>query len=239
MSLFRLFLILTIASTIGSCDTPCDNKVIDFDKHSVCIPKNRDKIIITCYGGASQEIALFAGEKNIAAHPDVTSFHMFNKIYQTLQKLPSVETFDDVNLETLIKYNPDIVFAGATSTRMNEKIKSANTTLFTLDIGKHSIQTLLDEFLAVGNILNNPALSKLQAVLNKDVYQAPVGTFWWDRPSPESILGILWLSKIIYPQQFSDIDLMAISKDFYKKFYNYTLSDDEYKSFFAQKEALR
>ncbi|MDD4884804.1 MAG: peptide ABC transporter substrate-binding protein, partial [Sulfuricurvum sp.] len=67
---------------------------------------------------------------------------------------------------------------------------------------------------------------------NKAIYRAPIGTFWWDRPSPESILGFIWLSKILYPEEMDDIDLKIETKKFYKKFYDYSLSDEEYDHFF-------
>lgn len=316
----------------------CANKVPDFAKNEVCIPQKIDKIIITCYGGASQEIALFMGAGKIVAQPDVKKFQQFLKIYPTLKNIPNAGTFNDVNLEYLLKLNPDIVFAGVTSIPSNERIKEMNIPVFTLGIGKHNISSLMEEFLHVGKILHkeqkakelirywhskmdmirlripkvksskpqkvfytnspssglnsehkqwwgdefiraaggvnvasdiviqgpisaetlsiwnpdiiitstnnksnasaggfmkNTAFKNLKAVRNRVVYQAPIGTFWWDRPSPESILGIIWLSKILYPEAMHDIDLKQETKVFYKKFYNYTLSDKEYVEFFV------
>lgn len=323
------------SSSLAGTNEDCDKKVPDFTGKEICIPHKIDKIIITCYGGGSQEIALFMGADKIIAHPDTKQFEEFLRIYPDLKNVPSVGTFNDVNLETLLKLQPTIVFAGITSAPMNERIRSAGIPLYTLGIGKHSIGSLLSEFdhmetilhkeqkaqdlinywkttlvlidkrlskiepskrkkvfytsasgkigtesprswgdefiesaggvnvaakipfqggvnsevlnvwnpdaiitttngknnLTVEGILKDPALSQLKAVRDKGVYQAPVGTFWWDRPSPESILGILWLSKTLYPKEMMDIDLKRETKYFYKKFYGYTLTDKEYKSF--------
>lgn len=314
----------------------CDKKVPDFTSNEVCIPKRIDKIIITCYGGGSQEIALFMGADKIVAQPDTRQFKMFTKIYPNLKNIPSIGTFNDVNLETLLKLRPTMVFAGVTSSPMNERIRSAGIPLYTLGIGKHSIPTLLQEFSRVGAILRkeqkaneligywnqtlssidkrlsridpskrkrvfytstsgkistdgpkswseefieaagginvakeitvqgsvnpeilnlwnpdviitttnaksmfnaekirkDPALKHLKAVRGQKVFSSPVGTFWWDRPSPESILGILWLSKTLYPKELADIDLKYETKRFYKRFYGYDLSDIEYKLLF-------
>ena len=314
----------------------CTKKVPDFAKIEVCIPQKIDKIIITCYGGASQEIALFMSADKIVAHPDTRQFRQLSRVYPYIKNIPSVGTFNDVNLETLLKLHPTIVFAGITSLPMNERIRSAGIPIYTLGIGKHSIPTLLQEFAHVGKMLhkeqkadalisywrdtlsmidqrlskidpakrkkvfytstaakigsgspknwgddfiesaggmnvaaaipfqggvnaevlniwnpdviitttngknnlnaqwirNDPALSQLKAVHDNKVFEAPIGTFWWDRPSPESILGIIWLSKILYPEAMHDIDLKQETKVFYKKFYNYTLSDKEYVEFF-------
>lgn len=339
MKASRIFILMALIWSYALALVPasCDKKVADFSSKEICIPKNIDKIIITCYGGGSQEIALFMGADKIIAHPDTKQFEEFSRVYPSLKNIPSVGTFNDVNLETLLKLQPSIVFAGVTSTQMNERIYSAGIPLYTLGIGKHSIPSLLAEFAHVGIILhkeqkadalisywnntlilidkrlskidpnkrkkvfytsaagkigtesprswgdefiesagginvaakipfqggvnaevlnvwnpdviitttngknnlnaqgirNDPALSQLKAVREKQVFQAPIGTFWWDRPSPESILGTLWLSKILYPSEMKDIDLKYETKKFYKKFYSYTLSDKEYEEFFT------
>jgi iron complex transport system substrate-binding protein len=63
------------------------------------------------------------------------------------------------------------------------------------------------------------------------VYCCPVGAFWWDRPSPEAILGIMWLAKTLYPKAMSDIDIKKETKWFFERFYKYSLTDKEYESF--------
>lgn len=85
---------------------------------------------------------------------------------------------------------------------------------------------------AVVNVKNDPKLSDLKAIKNNKIYQVPIGAFWWDRPSPEAPLGIMWLATEIYPEYTKDIDLKKETKEFFKEFYNYDLSDDEYNSFF-------
>ena len=72
----------------------------------------------------------------------------------------------------------------------------------------------------------------LKAIKNKQVFSIPIGGFWWDRPSPEATLGFLWLAQTVYPEYMGDVDLAAETKDFFKEFYGYDLSDDEYASFF-------
>lgn len=84
----------------------------------------------------------------------------------------------------------------------------------------------------LAQILDDERISKLKAVEEKQVYQFPIGGFWWDRPSPESPLGFMWLAKTVYPEYTKDIDLKKETKEFFKEFYDYTLSDEEYESFF-------
>ena len=81
-------------------------------------------------------------------------------------------------------------------------------------------------------ILDDARISKLAAVKNKEVYQFPIGGFWWDRPSPESPLGLMWLAKTVYPEYTEKIDLRKECDYFFKTFYNYELTDEDYDSFF-------
>lgn len=81
-------------------------------------------------------------------------------------------------------------------------------------------------------IIDDTRIKNLDFVKNNKVYSCPIGAFWWDRPSPESPLGFMWLAKTLYPEYTESIDLREETKYFYKEFYDYELSDDEYNSFF-------
>jgi len=309
----------------------------DFLGKEIAKPQKAERIIVTCYGGAVQELAIFAPQK-IIAHPGAARFVFFEKLFPDLARKESVGTFNDVNLETLFKLKPDVVFAGVTSLATNERIEQSGIKLFTLGIGKHTLPTLLEEFKAVGvfldqeakaqklitfwnetlhllqnklpdenarlrvlyangsnqlssegkgwwgdvfitqaggqnvaqavrikctlnaetllefnpdvvilsnnknfqtsreSIKKNPLYKNLKAVQNNRIFIAPVGGFWWDRPSPEAILGIVWLAKVLYPDALQEIDLYAHTQKFYKEFYGYDLTHKEYETFFASKK---
>ena len=81
-------------------------------------------------------------------------------------------------------------------------------------------------------VRDNPRMRNVKAVKDNRVYPCPVGAFWWDRPSPEAILGILWLAKTLYPERMKGLDLEKETASFYKRFYDYGLSGGEYGSFF-------
>ena len=84
---------------------------------------------------------------------------------------------------------------------------------------------------SAGAIRANPQLRNVKAVRENAVYRCPVGAFWWDRPSPEAILGIMWLAKTLYPSAFTDTDLKGETDSFFRRFYGYNLSDEEYEAF--------
>lgn len=312
----------------------CLHAVRDAAGRSVCVPHRIERIAITCYGGAVQEIALFKGGDRIVAQPDVARFPQLARMYPRLRRLPDAGSFDNVNLESLLALRPDIVFASISSGSTNDRIRSLGIPVFTLGTGRQDIHTILEEFERVGAMLGeedkartlvaywrdqlaairrriagtgtpkrvlylggsggtenrlgwgdafitaaggvnvahdleskgavsaeqirlwNPdvivtstnagnrtspasirresAYRQVRAVADGQVHAAPIGGFWWDRPSPEAILGILWLSRILYPESMKDMNLEKETKMFFSKFYDYALSDDEYRRFFRQ-----
>lgn len=109
-----------------------------------------------------------------------------------------------VSMEQVLKWNPDIV------------ILSSNT-LMKLNNGKKSIDKLLTD----------QSWQKVNAVKTSKVYFNPDGAFYWDRYSAEEALQIQWAAKIINPDKFANIDIIKETKNFYKTFLNYDLSEEE------------
>lgn len=307
--------------------------VVDRSGATVILPESLDRILITCYGGASHEIALLGGEARIIAQPTVELFTQFTKIYKTLLVVPDAGSFNDINIEHIVTLKPDIVIASIISSRGNERIEKMGIPVVTVGTGRTTIRILLDEFAMMGVILDaedtagelvdywesrlsfiaertgslpqskkktvfycstgspfttegstgwgqnyidasgginvsgevknngtvtseqlllwNPdviiartnslgspcdrteeirKLEALSAVRNNEIHYCPIGTFWWDRPSPEAILGILWLSKTLYPELMEDVDIKTETVAFYERFYQYRLTGTEYDS---------
>lgn len=67
-------------------------------------------------------------------------------------------------------------------------------------------------------ILSDSGLSLVDAVKNRQIYTFPSYIDSWDLPSPESILGIMWLAKTLYPEQVS-FDMNTEARGFYTSFY--------------------
>jgi len=80
-------------------------------------------------------------------------------------------------------------------------------------------------------VYTDPRWSNIKAVKEKQVYLSPQSPFKWiDKPfGANTVLGILWTGKVIYPEKYSDIDLKEEVKSFYKEYYHYDLSDEEVK----------
>ena len=91
------------------------------------------------------------------------------------------------------------------------------------------------DYIIVGTNNRNPAydalmadeaLVGLSAIQNNKVYKTPQGTLPWDTLGPEIAMMPVFVGKTLHPELFEDIDLKTLMTEFYKKFYNYDLSDE-------------
>lgn len=80
-------------------------------------------------------------------------------------------------------------------------------------------------------VYNDSNWASINAVKNHEVYLSPQSPFkWFDRPvGANMIIGVPWTAKVIYPDQYSDIDMVSVTKEFYSEFYHFDLSDDQAK----------
>lgn len=67
----------------------------------------------------------------------------------------------------------------------------------------------------------------LDAVKNNKVYYFPLGMYDWSAGGFELGISTLWIAKTLYPQYFEDIDLISLTKDYYKDTTGATLTDEE------------
>ena len=81
------------------------------------------------------------------------------------------------------------------------------------------------------HVYNDSNWGKLDAVKNKEVYVSPQSPFkWFDRPvGANMIIGVPWTAKVIYPDDYKDINMVDTTKEFYSNFYHVDLSDDQAK----------
>ena len=81
---------------------------------------------------------------------------------------------------------------------------------------------------AAEEILSNPDYASLKAVQTGQVYGTPNAPFSWvDRPpGPNRIVGMRWLSGLIYPE-YLDFDVDEQVKEFFQLFYHVELTDEQ------------
>lgn len=108
-----------------------------------------------------------------------------------------------VNAEQITAWNPDII----------------------LVTGKGMSNMTAKEILQ--NKIKGMDLSKLKAVINKQVYTTQLGMWNWFTPNPDAPLVANWIGSKIYPELFKDLDLIKLIKEYYKLTYHWELSSSE------------
>lgn len=75
-------------------------------------------------------------------------------------------------------------------------------------------------------VLKDARWANMDAVRNHHVYSTPEGVFYWDG-GIEQMLLLEYLAKLLYPDRFADLDMVAEVRDFFSRFYRHSLSEDE------------
>lgn len=104
-----------------------------------------------------------------------------------------------VSMEQVIKWNPDIIIT--TSPDFYNTVKS------------------------------DSSWSQLDAVKNDEVYLSPQSPFkWFGRPvGANLIIGLPWVAKVVYPDQYTNINMVEVTQEFYSDFYHTDLSAEQAK----------
>lgn len=76
------------------------------------------------------------------------------------------------------------------------------------------------------DIMKDGNLADLAAIKNNHVYQMPKVFEAWDSPVPSSILGKMWLTSILYQEQYSNNTFAEDAADFYNKFYDFKIDKE-------------
>ena len=80
-------------------------------------------------------------------------------------------------------------------------------------------------------VADDPAWQTLSAIKKGSYYEVPSGPYNWmgSPPSSNRILGILWMAKLLYPEQ-ADYDLEEKTMEYYRLFYHCELTEDGYEA---------
>lgn len=84
-----------------------------------------------------------------------------------------------------------------------------------------------------GNSVGNYDWSAIQAVENQRVYKMPLGMYRSYTPGVDTPITLLWLAKTAYPALFTDMDITAQAKQYYKEVFGIDLTDAQAASIFA------
>lgn len=77
----------------------------------------------------------------------------------------------------------------------------------------------------VADVMADPNLARCRAVVSGKVCQIPGDAESWDSPVPGSILGALWLAKILHPERMDEAACTDMMDEYYETFYDFTYSE--------------
>ncbi|PWR71315.1 ABC transporter substrate-binding protein [Methanospirillum lacunae] len=157
-------------------------------------------------------------------------------------KVSTIPETDRKKVLVLSKVNP--IKAMGADARDGDLIRKAGGSFvtdkmpgFTVDLNMEEILKLDPDYIIVSptgktnydDIMNNTsAWDSVRAKKEGHVYQAPIGVFYWDKSQIEPNLYLLWLTNLLYPDIISNETLKDEAKDYYKKFFAYDLTDEDY-----------
>ena len=107
----------------------------------------------------------------------------------------------EINMEQIYEWNPDIIFITNFSACQPEDLYN--------------------------NAIEGDDWSNVAAVKNQQVYKFPLGMYRWFPPASDTPLVLKWLATKIQPEKFADIDMDQEIKDYYEKYYNAELTDED------------
>lgn len=76
-------------------------------------------------------------------------------------------------------------------------------------------------------IAQDARLSGVAAVRSGRIHAVPRSVIRWAHPSPEQAIGVLWAAARLYPGRFTEAEVAAELRHFYRFFYQIHLGDDE------------
>ena len=112
-----------------------------------------------------------------------------------------------VNLEQVYAWDPSLIFISNFTTATADDLYSGT--------------------------VGNDDWSAIEAVENRRVYKMPLGMYRSFTPGVDTPVTLLWLAKTAYPDAFSDIDIIAETKTYYKEVFGIDLTDAQAASIFA------
>ena len=79
----------------------------------------------------------------------------------------------------------------------------------------------------INNTIEGNDWSSVKAVKEGKVYKFPLGMYRWFPPASDTPLVLKWLATKNQPELFADIDMEQEVRDYYKRFYNVELTDED------------
>jgi iron complex transport system substrate-binding protein len=134
-----------------------------------------------------------------------------------------------INVETL-------EFLGARNVAAERQGGMANVSVEQVLLWNPVVIVTIDQDFAA-SVRRDPVWAPIKAVRDGRVHLSPKMPFGWVDfpPSVNRLVGLWWLAKILYPEQFPE-DLRPLTRDFYRRFYHVTPTDTQIENVLAGRD---
>ncbi|SHN82354.1 ABC transporter substrate-binding protein [Desulfitobacterium chlororespirans] len=105
-------------------------EVTDLAGNTVKVPAQLKSVAITSWKGAFEIFVLLGHKDLVTSMADTTRYGWLREIYPELAQLPNYGSFDDVNVEELVKAQPDIIFSPEAAAKANAQMQSLNLPVY-------------------------------------------------------------------------------------------------------------
>ncbi len=137
-----------------------EKSVVDMGGKSVFVPEKVERILITCYGGVTQEMAVLGLAEKIVGQPSMERFPLLLSRYPAFGELPHAGSFNNINVEEALKLRPDLVLASVTAEKGNQQLRDVGLPVVTVLTGRADMETLQKEFLLLGSLTGQEARAR-------------------------------------------------------------------------------
>ena len=87
------------------------------------------------------------------------------------------------------------------------------------------------------NAIGDDDWSTVSAVVNKQVYKMPLGTYRTYTPGVDTPMTLEWMASLLYPELFPEFDLAADVKAYYNDLYGVELTDEQVEAMYHPSSA--
>ena len=87
------------------------------------------------------------------------------------------------------------------------------------------------------NAIGDDDWSTVNAVVNKQVYKMPLGTYRTYTPGVDTPMTLEWMAGLLYPDLFPEFDLTADVRSYYQELYGVELTDEQIEAMYHPSSA--
>ena len=144
-----LAFVLAAPGTAGTNSSEGVRTITDMDGRTVTIPSEIRTVVITCCGGAAQELAALGVSDLVVAQPKQCVTEWLYRVAPGYRNVPDVGIFENANVEEIMKIDPDIVIGRYSS---STHIEATGIPVVGVLTGIAETETLKREFLMMGAV---------------------------------------------------------------------------------------